>query len=286
MTNSISNTKSIFRENALNSLNAITDIQYSLKVVDVKSITYLMAAFLIFSGIVIWGIFGSLTVEIPATGILLTSQQIEIAEQRDREAREEKRVSLEEKKSLLLKKQMLYDKHYLTIDEVDKARQEYLDAKSNMNTYSIAYPEQLDRLFDDADFSKLAPMEALVFVSHDQGKKIVKGSQAYLLPSTLSSYEYGYINGSVRSISEFPATKESVYAYLGNASLVDEYFSGGSPFVVKIKLESRPGSASGLRWTTDNGAPFRIDAGSVVSAKIISSHYRPYQLLMKQYLAG
>ncbi len=123
------------------------------------------------------------------------------------------------------------------------------------------------------------PLEALVFIRHLDGKKIKTGMKAYVLPSNLSDYEYGYIQGKVIEISQYPQSRESVYPYLGNMTLVEEFFKEGVPFLAKIQLEQKAGNASGLFWTTHKGAPFKIKPGSTVSVKVISKEISPLKLL-------
>jgi len=87
----------------------------------------------------------------------------------------------------------------------------------------------------------------------------------------------------VAQVSEYPASKESVYSYLGNMNLVDDYFAGGAPFVVKIILEKNSQTLSGLAWTTPQGASFKMGAGSAVTVNIIQHQYHPYELLTQNH---
>lgn len=128
-------------------------------------------------------------------------------------------------------------------------------------------------------------LEALVFVKHRDGKKVKVGMKVYVLPSNLSDYEYGYILGKVVEISQYPQSKESVYPYLGNATLVDEFFSTGVPFLAKIQLQKKIENPSGLFWTTQKGTPFKVKPGSTVSVKIISKEISPLKLLSSR-IAG
>ncbi len=124
-------------------------------------------------------------------------------------------------------------------------------------------------------------LESLVFVSHNNGKKIVPGMKAKVLPDTISAYDYGYILAQIESISSYPASKETVFPYLGNSELVEEYFKGGAPFLVKLKLIEDKKTLSRLAWTSKKGAPHKIEAGTTVTAKIIYKKCSPLQLLVK-----
>lgn len=123
-------------------------------------------------------------------------------------------------------------------------------------------------------------LEAIVFINHTDGKKISVGMETYILPNTMTPYEHGYIKGKVVNISEYPASKESVFYYLGNMNLVDEFFKNGVPFIAKIQLLTNTQTKSGLSWTTKKGAPYPINPGSTISAKIINKKAAPIQFLI------
>jgi len=124
-------------------------------------------------------------------------------------------------------------------------------------------------------------LEALVFLSHNDAKNVIKGMTVYILPSILTAYDYGYIKGQVISISDYPASKESVNAYLGNMDFVNDFFASGAPYMAKIKLITNRQTESGLMWTTKRGAPLKIDPGTFVTARIIRNQVSPLRLLTK-----
>lgn len=270
---------SLFRENALKDMNGLQLLQQGLQVVEAKSAAYLLAAFAGVMGMLLWGIWGVVEVQVQAHGILLSNEQIMTTEKMYQDDREERENLVKTLGALLVKKQMLYDKHLLTIDELERAKQTYLGARESLANNPRLSNQHAGELFITAPTSPDTSLSAIAFVSHAEGKKITAGMHVYVLPTYLSAYEYGYINGSVTNVSEYPVSKESVYSYLGNMALVDSYFSGGSPFAVKIAIEKSASTVSGLRWTTYNGAPFKVSAGSAVLVKIIQHQYHPYELI-------
>lgn len=126
-------------------------------------------------------------------------------------------------------------------------------------------------------------LEALIFVSQADGKKINHGMNAYILPNDLSVYDFGYIKGQVIGVSAYPATKESVYAYLGNASLVDHYFVNTVPYMVRIALTIKEQTKNQLLWTTKRGSAHCVKPGNAVSAKIIINRVSPLKLFLQKY---
>jgi hypothetical protein len=238
--------------------------------------------FFILLGIFIWIIYGKVAMNISARGIIMPEDQMLLAEKFFNEDINGKEVILNSTKQLLDKKKLLYKKHYLSYVDLQQAEKEYLMAKEDSASSLYMSYFNMDRtLFKQDHTAHDQPLEALVFVNYTQGKKVAAGMKAYLLPSMISAYEYGYIKGIVSSVSRYPISKELAYSYFGNMNLVDDFFSQGVPFLVKIHLERNQNTLSHLSWTTKQGTPFTIDAGSAVSVKIVQHECSPLGLLTR-----
>lgn len=126
-------------------------------------------------------------------------------------------------------------------------------------------------------------LEALIFINHADGKKVRTGMDVYLLPSEFSAYDYGYIHGRVVEVSEYPASKESANVYLANMNLVDEFFSSGVPFMVRVVLLQNKENKNQLSWTSKTPAPNLIKPGTLVSADINIESASPFHFLLKKW---
>lgn len=271
----------IFRENALKELNNVQSLKGNLTIINTHAIAYFVTALLALSMIVLWFIFGEIEVKVAARGILLPAKNILAAEAVYRDHRREQENLVHLTRDLLIKKQELYQKRYITIGELEQAKQAYLNAEESAANIPKLNHHLNNPLFTHAG-QENESLDALLFVNNVQGKQISPGMPLYLLPTFLSPYEYGYINGKVAEVSQYPISKELAYTYLGNMNLIDEYFSTGTPFVIKVKLARNQNTVNGLSWTTRKGAPFQIGAGSTVTASIVTQKYHPYELLLSQ----
>src|SRR3990167_6846377 len=215
--------KKLFRENALKELNQLGTLETTLNIVPVSAVAYLTVALLAILALIGWAICGVIEVEVPVQGMILNAGEMTAIEQRYQSYRHEQAKTRQTLKYLMEKKQDLYAKHYLTLDELQLARQAYLQAEGNMASMPQLNGRETQNLFTDSaeNASGNTELQALVFVSHGQGKQIVAGMQAYILPSYLSYYKYGYLKGTVLQISLFPISREVAYGYLGNMNLVD-----------------------------------------------------------------
>jgi HlyD family secretion protein len=122
-------------------------------------------------------------------------------------------------------------------------------------------------------------LEALIYVRPDDGKKVEKGMEVKISPSTVKVEEYGYIVGEVIKVSEYPATRQGMAKVLGNADLVQTFSKTESPIAVVIKLKEAK-NKSGYQWTSAHGPKIGIKAGTLCEANIVVSRQRPISLLL------
>ena len=199
MNQDVSKIKPLFRENAINNLNSINEIQSTLKVISPASWMWVLTSFFLILGIFTVGVFGKVTMNIPASGILIPADQLQKIDKIMNENLKVRQERLYTIKELLEKKKILYKKHYLMLEELERAEEDYLLAKEDFLT-STSERTFVPPVTSQNNASDQA-IDALVFVNHKEGKKVVVGMKAYVLPSTVSAYEYGYMKGSVLNFS-------------------------------------------------------------------------------------
>ena len=129
---------------------------------------------------------------------------------------------------------------------------------------------------DDA----LELLEAIVYVSPSEGKKIKEGMEVKLSPSTVEVEKFGYIKGSVLQVSEYPATFEGMLNTLQNRELVQSFFTGMPPIAVRIGLNLKEENMSGYEWTSGDGPEVEIKSGTLCDSKIIIKNKRPISLIL------
>jgi hypothetical protein len=279
VTHKLNQKKHLFRESAIKNLNSIHEVQVALKVTTPGSWLCLFMLLITLGGFVMWSLYGSVSLNVSGRGIIIPSEFLIQAEAYISDNMRDQEEMLTSIKDLLDKKKELYKKHYLTLVDLRQAEKEYMLAKAEyMNPFKNSY-FNVKKPFFKMDKKNSQVLDVLVFVEHADGKKITSGMTAFIIPEIISPYQYGYIKGKVYSVSEYPATKEAAFSYLGNMNLVDSFFISGVTYMVKIKLESSNNTKSKLSWTTKKGSPFVIEAGTTVSVKIVNKNCTPFGLL-------
>jgi HlyD family secretion protein len=123
-------------------------------------------------------------------------------------------------------------------------------------------------------------LQAVVYLSPDEGKTVRPGMRARVEPATVRRDEYGAVIGRIVSVSVYPATPEGMAATLHNPELVTRFSHGGAPYAAVVQLEADPGSPSGYRWSSGRGPAQRITSGTLVHAEVVTRERRPLDLLL------
>jgi multidrug efflux pump subunit AcrA (membrane-fusion protein) len=122
-------------------------------------------------------------------------------------------------------------------------------------------------------------LEAVLYVSSADGKKVQPGMDVQIAPSTIKPEEYGYILGTVKSVSSFPVSKEGVQIILGSKELTDKFFETGPPHEIRVILHTDINTPSGYKWSSQ-GPDISVDSGTFSSAKIIIRRQNPISIVI------
>jgi HlyD family secretion protein len=123
---------------------------------------------------------------------------------------------------------------------------------------------------DDSD------LRCVAYISLKEGKKAHVGMRVEISPSVAERSRYGYIEGEISKVSEYVAASGDLLDDFGNESFVAGMEKTLGPVVrVEIKMEHDPDATSGYKWSTEEGYPLKITAGTAVEVKVITQEQRP-----------
>ena len=123
-------------------------------------------------------------------------------------------------------------------------------------------------------------LDVLIYVSTAAGRRVEPGMPVRVSPNTVRHAEYGYMTGVVESISEFPASVDSMAAVLQNQELAVAFSSGGTPYAGRVALNPDAATASGFAWTSAKGAEVEITSGTVARVEIEVERQAPITLVI------
>jgi HlyD family secretion protein len=120
-----------------------------------------------------------------------------------------------------------------------------------------------------------AALQPIVYVNSSTGKRIQKGMEAQISPSTVKREEYGFMKGQVEWVADFPATPDSMMGALRNSALVEELLGGSSKIEMRAALLPDQKTASGYQWSSSGGPPFKVGSGTKVTVSVVVERKRP-----------
>jgi HlyD family secretion protein len=123
-------------------------------------------------------------------------------------------------------------------------------------------------------------LEAVVYLSPLDGKKIKTNMDVQIAPSTVRQEEYGLLVGRVKAVSDYPSSAEGMMRLLKNQQLVQRLAADGAPIALRADLTPNAGTTSGYKWTSPKGPNTRIESGTLCSATVIVARQRPISLLI------
>ena len=119
------------------------------------------------------------------------------------------------------------------------------------------------------------PLKTVVFLPARDGKKVLKGMEVRIAPSSVKQEEFGFMIGRVEAVSSFPSTPEGMRRVLRNARLVEELAGRSAPVEMIAEITLDPATASGFKWSSSKGPPTGVFSGTLCSATVVVSQKRP-----------
>jgi multidrug efflux pump subunit AcrA (membrane-fusion protein) len=266
--------KTLFRKEAMDKMMSPDELDLLMRVTDPRGWLALIALLALVAAAVVWGVFGSVPIEVGSDkGILLHSgARHEVASQVSGLVTEVSvKVGDDVKEGQVIAtvrtgegaKTGVVSLFGGRADEVLIQKGMVLDRGQN-----VAVVEERNK-----------PLEAVVFVPAEEGKQLQKAMQAHVSPATAKAEEFGFIEGKVSSVSQFPVTESEMFAVLENQSLVDTLRTRESQLQVNVKLLSDPSTPSGFEWSSSQGPPFSISHGTPCTATFVLGRQHPVNLI-------
>jgi HlyD family secretion protein len=120
-----------------------------------------------------------------------------------------------------------------------------------------------------------APIEAMVYIPAEDGKKVRPEMEVLISPSTVKAEEYGFIKGRVRSVSDYPMSPEGLLRVLRNETLVKTLTGKSAPIEISVDLIDDVSTPSGFKWSSSQGPPNPVFSGTQCTATIAVERKKP-----------
>lgn len=125
-------------------------------------------------------------------------------------------------------------------------------------------------------------VQAVLYVSVADGKRIRPQMEARISPSTIRREEYGMLLARVTSVNQIPSTQEEMLNILKNDALVQSLASSGAIIEVRLDLVEDESTPSGYAWTSAEGPPALSWEGTLSEGAIVVDRQRPVELIARR----
>lgn len=300
----------LFSKEALEKLRSPEKLNSMLCITTPVSWMILFSVCLLVFAIVLWSIFGALSVKVEGTGIIMDSGSVstvshissgkisEVYVYTGMRVKEGDLIAKMEQPSQSADTMMTaYDINLSThnYDALNKAAQ--YDAKKyqkeiNENIYSdydgivsevmvargsvVSSGAPICTIRKDQDRKDLI---GVFYAPIDKGKQIKPGMALQLAPDGVDTTQTGSLIGIVRAVSQYPITQERMNFILGNSQLTQWMSSTGNGAVIEVQFDliKDDESPSGYLWTSIVGEQPTITPGSVCSGDVIVDRNPPIE---------
>jgi HlyD family secretion protein len=119
--------------------------------------------------------------------------------------------------------------------------------------------------------------QAVLFLPLAKQENVRPGMGVQMTLSGLPPQQYGYLLGTVHSVSQYPMTAQNLSDVLKNDALAAIFSQSGPEIMVTVSLQLKD-STKDYTWTTGRSAP--ISSGTLLQASIVVDEKRPIALLL------
>jgi len=131
--------------------------------------------------------------------------------------------------------------------------------------------------------SSLAVLKGVLYIPSQDGKKIRKGMEAFVVPSTVQPQEFGFMEAKVTYVSDFPITERGMMTSVKNDQLAKGLLASGPLFEVHVEFTKDPASFSGYKWTSAKGPNVYIREGTSCNGKITIDQEPPATIVVPAF---
>jgi HlyD family secretion protein len=136
-----------------------------------------------------------------------------------------------------------------------------------------------DRVRPGETLARLEPpsavLQAIVFVDSATGKRITSGKAAQISPTTVKREEYGFMEGTVRMVGDFPVTPDRVQNLVSNPSLAQDFIGTSPKLEMQVALVPDEKTPSGYKWSSSVGPLFKVSTGTRIAVSVVVDQKRP-----------
>jgi HlyD family secretion protein len=105
--------------------------------------------------------------------------------------------------------------------------------------------------------------------------------EVQVAPSVVRKERYGVMIGKVKTVENFPSTRQGMMRVLHNEQLVESFLAdtAGTPIAIRAELTPLSTTPSGYKWSSGNGPDLTLTSGTRCAAYVTTRSQRPIALV-------
>jgi HlyD family secretion protein len=123
-------------------------------------------------------------------------------------------------------------------------------------------------------------LRAVMYFPIKDGKRIKRGMNIAVIPTTVKQEEFGFIQGIVTSVSDFPVSPQYLQAVMQNPAMAHGFTADSPPIEVKVSLVPDPTTDTGFRWSSSRGPSDTMSPGTSTTGFVIVRSQRPIDMVV------
>lgn len=271
--------KTIFREAALERLSSPEQLDRLTQVTRPKGWIALIVLILLIVTALLWGFFSTISTRVAGQGIIAVTGNVNnvVATVSGQITRINLKAGQVVEEGQIIASLFRWDTDPAAIRQIYQVVSPYSGRVVEMKAEEGQLIERGTAIVSLEPLGRR--LEAVVYVTSGEGKKVLPGMDAEVAPVTVKPEEFGYIMGRVRSVSQFPKTQQGMQSVLGMKELAEKFGKEGPPYEVFVELLRDPQGSGGFQWSS-KGPDIPVEKGTLCAVKIVVRKQSPVSLLV------
>lgn len=293
------------RKNSLEKLSNPQQLDALLIVVTYKAWITLFVLLALSLAVILWSIFGSISITLEGRGIL-TNPQGMLYNVTTEESGTVRQIDVKAgefiEKGALIAEIFDFQKESKLSGNITADPAESADDFTSPHEHQVYSPysgrvlEVLSNVGDRVEVGSAlvwmeysspekAPYYFYGYFPLEQGKRLLTGMKVNIELSTIDSHEYGHLTGTVQSVSKYAVSKESISKIVHSKELID-YLTWGTQAVVEVLIDVKkkagafPENPDEYDWSSGKIPPIAITSGTVCKIQAIIERVRPIYYIL------
>ena len=122
-------------------------------------------------------------------------------------------------------------------------------------------------------------LEVLAYVPASLAKDVHISMDVDVSPTNVKREEYGFLQGRVSFVADYPATPAAMMRNFENDTLVHTLDADGAVTEIIIQLKPNPSTTTGFAWSSSRGPDQLLTGGTLCQIDVVTKHEHPIALL-------